>query len=1369
MKASFIEQHPVRRQTDGFDKKIESFDEQNDATFQSIQFLERLQRVTSSLSKALTRHDVARVIVEEGAKALSCPQGVMNLLDASGLALEPVYYYGYPEDIMARYTHIPLSFQSPITDVVAMRQPIFLEDQTAQRIHYPHIADDWLKSDVVSLVAMPLLLDERVIGTLGYSFPMPRSFSAQDKKFLLALAEQCVQALERARLYEVVQRSEEKYRTMFDSIDEGYCVFEMLFDQGKAVDYRFLEINPVFEAQTGLKDAVGKRALELVPQLEPHWIDIYGKVALTGESVRFEQGSEVMGRYFDVYAVRVGGEESRKVALVFNDITQRKQIEENLRRSEEHFRTLTETLPGFVWMDSAAGINQYMNSRWTEFTGQSPEEARGDGWEKVTHPEDIPHIKKHWEQCRKTGQTYELEVRHRHKDGHYCWFLAKGLPLRNEVGDIVSWVGTSIDITARKEAEEKLRLANERFRIAEDASNGFLYDYDLSTGAESRSEGFTKVLGYSDAEVPGGGARWESIMHPDDVPQVRSETELAVVSGMPGAHYEYRIRHKNGLWLWVQDKNVIVRDDQGKAQHIIGSIIDITERKQAEEQLRTSRQVLERQSRIFDTTLSTIQDYVYNFDRQGRFLYANRILLDLWGLSEDEALGKTMADLDYPKAVEDTLFKAVQEVFETGRTVSNETFYTSPDGISGYFENILSPFFSPDGTVEFVSGSSRDITFRKQAEAKLRSSEEFSRTVLENSPDCVKILDGEGRLQYMNGNGLCLMEIDDFAPFKNEFWWKFWLDESQPMVKASVTKALQGESARFQAFCPTAKGSPKWWDVIVTPVPGENGTVAQLISVSRDITENKKAEEEIVKQSRLLRYQTELLSLANEAIIVRDKNDKIVSWNKAATDLYGYSEEEAIGQISHDLFQTEFLSSREIMQEALEQAGFWEGEVTHRRKDGERIVLLSRQAQRKDEEGKPLEIVEVSWDISARKQVEIEREKLLAFTQRSEKEALALAEIASSFSLAKPFETNLNTIAERVVKTTNAAACAIDLFHQDGLLRLSGSYGYPSQAMEQGFREMYQNKVETLSQRAIRSREVVMIRDYIPWALKDKNRAPLHPFLKDLDWGTAVAMPLPTTRGYGAVNVFYAKDNHPDLTDLLQLSTIVSQIALVVENTRLFEEAQGKAALEERQRLARDLHDSVSQALYGINLGAQSAKEALRTENPEKLQRLEHSLDYLIHMAETATAEMKSLIFELRPESLESEGLVMALQKHLRALELRHRFQLHLNLKVEPEVSLKVKEMLYRITQEAMNNIIKHAQANQVWIKLETRADTLVLEISDDGIGFDTSQEYVGHLGLHSMRERAESVGAQWNIFSQVKQGTTVRVLIPYASGRNQP
>ena len=136
-----------------------------------------------------------------------------------------------------------------------------------------------------------------------------------------------------------MRESEQNYRMLFESIDEGFCTIEVLFDQNeKPVDYRFLQISPSFERQTGIKNAAGRRMREIAPRHEEHWFEIYGRIALTGEPMRFENEAKQLGRWYDVYAFRVEDPRRRRVGILFNDITERKRAEAEARDSERRYR-----------------------------------------------------------------------------------------------------------------------------------------------------------------------------------------------------------------------------------------------------------------------------------------------------------------------------------------------------------------------------------------------------------------------------------------------------------------------------------------------------------------------------------------------------------------------------------------------------------------------------------------------------------------------------------------------------------------------------------------------------------------------------------------------------------------------------------------------------------------------------------------------------------------------------------------------------------------------------------------------------------------------------------------------------------------------
>lgn len=227
------------------------------------------------------------------------------------------------------------------------------------------------------------------------------------------------------------------------------------------------------------------------------------------------------------------------------------------------------------------------------------------------------------------------------------------------------------------------------------------------------------------------------------------------------------------------------------------------------------------------------------------------------------------------------------------------------------------------------------------------------------------------------------------------------------------------------------------------------------------------------------------------------------------------------------------------------------------------------------------------------------------------------------------------------------------------------------------------------------------------------------------------------------------------------LMAIAQQAALALENARLYNRAGQAAAQAERTRLARDLHDSVSQAVYGIVLASRTIEKIVGPEDA----RLAVPLQHILALSDAAMAEIRALIFELRPESLESEGILAALNKQADAIRARYGLPVSIEpCPEEPEMPLVVKVAIYRIAQEAMHNTVKHAQARHLWLSLHCHFDEVVLEVRDDGVGFDPSHSVPGHMGLITMRERAASLGGRVEMLSVRGQGTLVRTVIPLQS-----
>jgi signal transduction histidine kinase len=202
---------------------------------------------------------------------------------------------------------------------------------------------------------------------------------------------------------------------------------------------------------------------------------------------------------------------------------------------------------------------------------------------------------------------------------------------------------------------------------------------------------------------------------------------------------------------------------------------------------------------------------------------------------------------------------------------------------------------------------------------------------------------------------------------------------------------------------------------------------------------------------------------------------------------------------------------------------------------------------------------------------------------------------------------------------------------------------------------------------------------------------------------------------------------------------------------------ESRARDAERHRVARELHDSVLQTLYGIALGA----ESIRSLVPRQSDRVPQVAEYVVHLARSALEEMRALILELRPEALEQDGLVASLRRLGAPMASRHGLRVKLELGPEPSASLEAKEALFRIAQEALHNVARHARAGEVTLALAAEAGTLALRVADDGVGFDVGAEFAGHLGQKTMRERAELVGGTLEVSSAPGRGTEVRARVP--------
>jgi PAS domain S-box-containing protein len=260
--------------------------------------------------------------------------------------------------------------------------------------------------------------------------------------------------------------SEERYHILFNSMDEGFCIVEVLFDEREnPIDYRFIEVNPAFEKQTGLKDVKGQRMRDLVPQLEQHWFDIFGRIAKTGDPARFEQQAAGLGRWYEVYAFGVSREAGRYVGIVFNDITERVRAIESLRISEKRLRAIYDGTHEYMGLLTPDGTVREVNRACLEFAGNTREEVIGlpfwnSDWFQFTP--GAPELVRDAIVRAAAGESVQFETLIITPTGETRFFDISFDPVQDEMGEVSLLVPIGFDITERKAAEEALKEADRR-------------------------------------------------------------------------------------------------------------------------------------------------------------------------------------------------------------------------------------------------------------------------------------------------------------------------------------------------------------------------------------------------------------------------------------------------------------------------------------------------------------------------------------------------------------------------------------------------------------------------------------------------------------------------------------------------------------------------------------------------------------------------------------------------------------------------------------------------------------------------------------------------------------------------------------------
>ena len=383
--------------------------------------------------------------------------------------------------------------------------------------------------------------------------------------------------------------SENRYRNLFNTIDEGFATIELLYDKaGKPYNHSILTVNPAFEKHSGLKNATGKNASEMIPGVEQFWNNLYDEVIKTGNSRRVEHYSKAFDRWFDVNVSRIGEAQDHKVAVLFTDISHRKKTERALKESEQQFRLIADITPQMIWVTDAEGNTEFLNRQWYKYSGTKPGNITASEVAAASvHPDDAPKLMEVFNKSLKTGAPFSIEQRNRAADGTYRWFLNRGAPyLDPETGKILRWYGVSMNIHDIKLAEASLRDSEERMRLASEVAGFGTYEFNIIENTIVWSEEVYRLYDYPSGKVPSREFIHQRI-HPDDKEKFESLVQKALNPGSdPVKKGTYRIVTSDGSVRWLRDVNkAFYSEDQKQVIRIIGTIHDITEIKNAEQKL----------------------------------------------------------------------------------------------------------------------------------------------------------------------------------------------------------------------------------------------------------------------------------------------------------------------------------------------------------------------------------------------------------------------------------------------------------------------------------------------------------------------------------------------------------------------------------------------------------------------------------------------------------------------------------------------------------------------------------------------------------------------------------------------------------------
>jgi PAS domain S-box-containing protein len=687
---------------------------------------------------------------------------------------------------------------------------------------------------------------------------------------------------------------EKHYRMLFNAIDEGFCIIEVIFDENEnPIDYRFIETNLSFEKQTGLIDAQGKRMRQLAPKHEEHWFEIYGKIAVTGQPVRFVNRAEQLQRWYDVYAFRFGQPENRQVAILFNDITARQQAEVALRESEERYRSLFDNmLNGLAYCKMLFEQNQpqdfiYLDVNCAFETLTGLKNVVGKRVSEVIPEirESCPEIFEVYGRVALTGNPERFEI---YLKPLNIWLLISVYSPEKEY-----FVAVFEAISDRKKAVAALRASEGKFRTLYDNAPLGYQSLDEDGVIIEVNQTWLDTLGYCREEVIG---KWSGDFQTPHSAESFPQRFARFKEDGKIRDVVVEMVSRDGTIIIASFNGTIAYDDQGKVTRTHCMFQDITERKRAEEvlaknhsELQNTAQQLEQSKNMLQLIIESIPVRVFWKDRDSRFMGCNTLFARDAGLSRPEQLlGKDDFAMGWGEQAEAYRADDLQ-VMESRRPKLNIIeAQTTPTGAKIWLNTSKVPLQMPNGEVFGVLGVYEDVTARYQAESALKKERDQAQQYLDIAAVMIIILDSQGRITLINKKGCEILGYREEDCLNLDWFDVFIPEKTRDCLKAKFADMLAGRIEPWENMenpVLPKRGEERLIAWHNTVLKDDSGAIIAVLSSGEDITERKRAEES---------FQSLVSSAPMGIYIVQDGKFAMVS--PGFEVITGYHAQELIGQ-----------------------------------------------------------------------------------------------------------------------------------------------------------------------------------------------------------------------------------------------------------------------------------------------------------------------------------------------------------------------------------------------------------------------------------------------------------------------------------------